>query len=48
MKIIILILLLEIIFRPRFDFARKGRILLWYGHKKIKYIIVWQLPNVNE
>lgn len=50
MKLIILltILVIEILFRPRLDFARKGKIILWYGYKYRKYVILWNMPNVNE
>lgn len=42
MKIILLILLvlliIELICRPRIDFTRNGKCLLWYGRKVRKYI----------
>ena len=36
--ILLLILLVEIIFRPRLDITKEGDLFLWYGHKKRKYI----------
>jgi hypothetical protein len=41
-SIILLILLisfiLELLFKPRFDYTRDGWILLWFGRKDRKYI----------
>jgi hypothetical protein len=33
----ILILLIEIIFKPRLDYTSEGWLILWYGHKVRKY-----------
>ncbi len=38
--IIILILLIEQIFRPRLDYTREQKLLLWYGRNKRKFIII--------
>ena len=34
------ILLIEILFKPRLDKTRKGDMLLWYGRKQRKYKIL--------
>jgi len=37
-KLILIIILIELIFRPRIDITKNQDILLWYGRSKRKYI----------
>jgi hypothetical protein len=34
------ILIIEIAFSPRLGYTREGNILLWYGKKERKYIVL--------
>ena len=36
--LLIILLLGEILFRPRLDVTREKELLLWYGRRKRKYI----------
>lgn len=38
--VLIISLALELIFKPRIDYTRKGDTVLWYGRKNRKYIII--------
>lgn len=38
---IIILVILEIAFRPRLVYTRERNILLWYGRNKRNYIILW-------
>jgi hypothetical protein len=38
---IILIIMIEIILSPRFDYTDNGNLFLWYGRKKRKYIKIF-------
>jgi len=35
---VVVILLIEIIFKPRLDLTRERKLLLWYGRKRRDYI----------
>lgn len=39
--IAITISILEILFHPRLGFTRENKILLWYGKRKRKYIVLF-------
>lgn len=39
-EIMIFVFSAEISLKPRFDFTREGKILLWYGRYFRKYIVI--------
>jgi len=39
-RVLIISLALEFIFKPRVDYTRKGDTVLWYGRKNRNYIII--------
>lgn len=41
MYLIIFLVVVELCFRPRFDFTQDEKLLLWYGKKNRNYIIIF-------
>jgi hypothetical protein len=40
LSILLILFLVHLIVAPTIDFARDGKILLWYGRKERKYIVL--------
>lgn len=36
--LLLLLLIIELIYKPRIDFTRDGKCLVWYGRNNRKYI----------
>lgn len=39
-SLLVVLFLVHLILAPTIDFARDGKILLWYGRKERKYIVL--------
>lgn len=39
--IVVIVFIVEIFYNPRLGFTRENKILLWYGKRKRKYIVIF-------
>ena len=46
--IFLIMVLVELFFRPRFDYTREGWILLWYGRKHRNYIKIIHIGSGSD